>query len=111
MGFWLRWVWPVWPCDCQQLLARLGCYSQTAIKSVRNTPSAKCYLVVKVRREDIQSFLHVYILSDVDHIALQKCYFVAFLDISNTVAVDTDGGRVAMSQWSHKARVPAIYIR
>ena len=50
-------------------------------------------------------------LSDVDHIALDKSTFVAFLDISNTVAVDTDGGGVAMSQWSHKARVPAIYIR
>ena len=50
-------------------------------------------------------------LSEVDHIALDKSTFVAFLDISNSVAVDTDGGGVAMSQWSHKARVPAIYIR
>ncbi len=101
----------MWPRDCQQLLARLGYYSQVASKSVRNTPNAKCYLVFKVREKDIQSSPHVYILSDVDHIALQRCYFVAFLDISNSVAVDTDGGGVAMSQWSHKARVPCIYIR
>jgi hypothetical protein len=69
------------------------------------------FIVVKVRREDIQSSPHVYILSDVDRIALNKSTFVAFLDISNSVAVDTDGGGVAMSQWSHKARVPCTYIR
>ena len=50
-------------------------------------------------------------LSDVDHISLDKSTFVTFVDISNTVAVDTDGGGVAMSQWSHKARVPETYIR
>ena len=96
MGFWFRWVWPMWPRNCQQLLARLGCYSQIACKSVRNTPNAKCYLVVKVRKKNVEFFSHVVILSDVDHIALNKSTFVAFLDVVNSVAVDTDGGGVAM---------------
>ena len=69
------------------------------------------FIVVKVREEDIQSPSHVYSLSDIDHIALDKSIFVTFVDIPNSVATDTDGGRVPMSQWSHKARVPATYIR
>ena len=56
------------------------------------------------------SSAHKIIISETNHIALDKSTFVALLDISNSVAVDTDGGGVAMSQWSYKARVPETYI-
>ena len=38
------------------------------------------------------------IVSETNHIALDKSTFVAFLDVFNTVAMDTDkGGRVAIN--------------